>query len=524
MEAPDSPFTPDGQILERDQRLSDSMLWRAQRRYFDREGVRSWSTATVPHYVTANPAFAHSIAQVVFGFLRDQASSRATGEPFYIIELGAGSGRFGYLFLRALLDLLAQSTLKDVPIRYVMTDFTESNLAFWRAHPALRPFVSEGVLDFALYDAEQTRELVCRESGTTLRPGGLERPLIVLANYVFDGIPQDAFSFREGRLEEELLTLAGDAADPELSGLDPFSSLQLSYRGRPVGFDYYPEPEFNELLRAYAGALSGSTILFPVAGLRCVQRLAELSKHGLLMVSGDKGQVDLEELVGGGTPALTVHGSFSVSVNYHAFCEWFRKKGGEALRADHAQLGLQVLALLLGPATERAVETRLAYRQAFDGASSDDFFRFRQGVQAHYGVLQFEHLLSFIRLSRYDPRILRDCLPVLVGEVAGLSSPQRRELVRAVSRVWKNYFHIGETHDVAFDFATLLHLLGEQDAAIELFRASLELYGEDPRTHWNVAMCWFALGRPEDAARSLARAWEIHPGFMPEVGLMKKEG
>ena len=57
-----------------------------------------------------------------------------------IVELGAGSGRFAYLFLKALTELLAVSG-GDVRFRYVMTDFTETELRFWRGHSSLRPFV-----------------------------------------------------------------------------------------------------------------------------------------------------------------------------------------------------------------------------------------------------------------------------------------------------------------------------------------------------------------------------------------------
>lgn len=76
---------------------------------------------------------------MVFGWLRDCLAggddsagdtfpSLDPSQPVYIVELGCGSGRFGYLFLIKLLDMLGRSVLQDVAIKYIYTDFTEYHL------------------------------------------------------------------------------------------------------------------------------------------------------------------------------------------------------------------------------------------------------------------------------------------------------------------------------------------------------------------------------------------------------------
>ncbi|WP_437574853.1 hypothetical protein [Sorangium sp. So ce887] len=125
-------------------------------------GIDAWRATTVPHCVTNNPALAHAYAEVVLGSLRDgQAGSPALDrrEPVTIVELGAGNGRFAYLFLKAFTAMHRRSAVRDVRFRYVMTDVTETNVRYWRAHAKLRPFVEQGVLDSALLDVEEGREL-----------------------------------------------------------------------------------------------------------------------------------------------------------------------------------------------------------------------------------------------------------------------------------------------------------------------------------------------------------------------------
>ena len=47
-------------------------------------------------------------------------------------------------------------------ICYVMTDFTESNFAWWSGHPQLKPYFDSGQLDSAIFDAVV---VVGREAG-----------------------------------------------------------------------------------------------------------------------------------------------------------------------------------------------------------------------------------------------------------------------------------------------------------------------------------------------------------------------
>src|SRR5512133_2542965 len=102
-----------------------------------------------------------------------------------------------------------------------MTDVAPANLAFWREHSQLRPYFDAGVLDVALFDAEHDESLHLQISGETLEPDSARRPLVVIANYVFDGLSHDAWLVKDGVLHECRLTLTASncesiASDPAL--------------------------------------------------------------------------------------------------------------------------------------------------------------------------------------------------------------------------------------------------------------------------------------------------------------------
>jgi hydroxypyruvate reductase len=69
----------------------------------------------------------------------------------YIVELGAGSGKLGYLVVEGLLRYRAFfppfPESAGLPFRYVLTDISQRTIDGWLAHPCLREFLDLGVLD-----------------------------------------------------------------------------------------------------------------------------------------------------------------------------------------------------------------------------------------------------------------------------------------------------------------------------------------------------------------------------------------
>ncbi|MBV9281594.1 MAG: hypothetical protein JOZ41_16055, partial [Chloroflexi bacterium] len=317
-------------ILERDRRLSDSFLWSLQRRSYELQGVGAWKKEdAVPHFVTTNAFIATAYARVVLAWLRDwYAIGHSSGgeiagldlsRPVYVVELGSGPGRFAFLFLKNFARLHARSTVRRVPFRYVMTDLAERNLAFWREHPSLRPFVEAGVLDFAHFDAEQPHELTLELSGDVLAPGTVANPLVVLANYVFDTIRQDIFSVKGGELYEARVSVGSSQPEPDLDDPEILSRLKLSFEDFQTTPAYYGDADLDCILHEYQQRLPDVSFLFPSVALRCIRYLSDLSSGRMLLLTSDKGYEREEELIDQNGPGFGAHGgTFSLVVNYHA--------------------------------------------------------------------------------------------------------------------------------------------------------------------------------------------------------------
>ncbi|CAN0410465.1 unnamed protein product, partial [Phaeothamnion confervicola] len=176
-------------VLEDFTRCSESHLWKLMMSFYDRKGVESWSQGIVPHFITCNAFIGRSYANVLYGYLRDlaaacEASALDPSEPFYIIELGAGSGKFSFFMLKALQEMRETCPFPAQNFVYVMTDFTEQNFKFWVDHPSLRPFLESGQLEMAIFDAVNDSTIKLSRSGIVLAPGTVKNPVCIVANYL----------------------------------------------------------------------------------------------------------------------------------------------------------------------------------------------------------------------------------------------------------------------------------------------------------------------------------------------------
>jgi tetratricopeptide (TPR) repeat protein len=512
--------------LEQKRRLSQSILWKLQRNYFDRQGVEAWRTGTLPHHITSSPFIADAYARVLLGYLRDCASSVAVdandsstvlldrSQPVYIVELGSGHGRFGYLFLKKFLGVYLDSVLRDVPVKYVMTDFAESNLEHLREHSWLQPFVEQGFLDFARFDVEHDGELELVCSGEKLSPDTLRNPLVVIANYVFDSIPQDAFHVVGGQLYEMLVTVSSQQKEPDLDDPLMLARAEISYHNNIIEGDYYDDPEWNRILQDYRQRLPVASFLFPTAAMRCISNLDRLSNGRMLLLSADRGYHEDEAILEGqGLPTITMHGSFSMTVDYRIIGEYFKRRDGHMLHPAHPHESLNVSAFMLGDLSGGYTETRQAYAEAIEKFGPDDYFTLKSGIEQVYEALSLKQLLAFLRLSGWDYKRFLECLPALKNCLQGAPDIQKQELRRIVRQVWDVYLPIGEADDLAFELGTLLLEMEFYTEATEFLQHSVSLYGMEPGTAYNLAVCHYSLRQMETALEYVNQALEPDSEF-----------
>jgi tetratricopeptide (TPR) repeat protein len=496
--------------LEQDVTLSQSLVWKRQRDYYVRRGLGAWSEDNVPNYITNNPFTAEIYARIVCGFMCDclqidstNTSSVSPSTKFRILEFGAGPGKFAYLFLRQLTSQLRSQNISPDCFQYCMTDCSPSLLESWEKNEYLSTFLASGQLSFELLDlGEELRADFLRDRSA---------PLIAIANYVFDSLPQDAFAVKDGTILESVVTTS---VPEQLSNDTRLSNLEFSFSHIPVRPNRYAEPEWNDLLKHYSTAVPGATVLFPVAALQTIRKLRAFSDGRLIVLAADKGLVHESDLLSGdGEPHFEFHqpNCFSQTVNFDAIARDCQALAGEALLPDKHSSNLSLGAFVFGLSDRSS--TRKTYHETLAAFGVDDLFALMAWLRPHLTTASPAEFLAVLRLSRWDPAAFMELFPLLAGQLSSASGP-RHDLRDAVMKVWNNYFPITESDKaLAFNCGVILLQLGYFDEARGMFEQSQQILGPSAPNSYNLYLCALGRGRTKEAVELLRKVADLDPNF-----------
>lgn len=500
-------------VLERGVRLSQSMLWGLQTAAYCQFGPEAWGSKAVPFYITSNPYIARQYAYVVLGYLRDCFAPSAPtpidlSHPVYIFDLGAGTGRFAYLFLKTFLMLCKVLRKENLKIRYVMTDIARANIDYWMNHPFLQEFLNDGVLDFACYyHAEHNPSMQLRYSGATLNPETVKNPIVVIGNYFFDTIPQDLFKVQDGKLYEGRVSLSMDknSDTEELSPTDPgvIKHLNYSFDFAPIeNFDnYYGDyPELNKILKVYASRFENIPFQFPVGAFQTIRFFRELSKGRLLLLAGDQGRAS-EEQVQTTQLFIAKHSSFSISVNYHAIAMFFRHAGGMSLLTTYPEPIFVVITAALGGEKEQYPETGLAFRTHIDYFEPNDYYKMINYADKFWLEPTLESVLIILKLGDWDPVNFNTFFERIRRLLPQASLEEKERLVQVIYNIWDRFYPVNKSEGgFIMNLGVLLYDLERYPEAIAFFQRALNLGYEDEKVFQNIASSYTAL---QDAANAL---------------------
>ncbi|PHQ68900.1 MAG: hypothetical protein COB93_09465 [Sneathiella sp.] len=447
--------------------LSKSPIWEILQSYYKEMGVDAWQPNAVPNYVTTNPFIANSYAQVIDGFFQDYGRTKSGGsgsETHYIIELGAGSGRFAYRFLKHFFSKEQIALRKKMDIVYLMTDISDANIDFWRNHSELKPFIDQGVLDFAYFDvlAKDRIELVV--SGKRLKPESMEAPIAVIANYVIDSIPHDFFTIRNGKLYERLVNCEVKTAEPEIQKI--VKNTRLRYSDQPCSPNYYMDKNWNKILGEYCREATDMNLAMPVGGFLAIDRLCALTAGPVFLLSSDFGDSNIAAISDLPPRHVAQNGTFNLLVNYHALIRYAEINKGQAFVPDQAKFSLETVGILMNAGRKKPRQVASEFKRHINDFGPAEFFMMKKLAEKDFDTHDIGKILALLRLSRWDTKIFLGCAGSLLQQLPDIGPWVRQSVIDALLKVDEMYFRCDRTMDPAI--VILRHLLA-LDAREEAF-------------------------------------------------------
>jgi hypothetical protein len=525
-----------GLVIEEPVPLSRSILWRLNDSYYQDHGVTAWSSGDVPFNSTTSAVLGATFAALIAAYARDCAAGRCgpfdSAEPLYVVELGAGSGRFAW----HVLEHLRRLDTSSARVVYVLSDMVESNVAFCARHPRLRQPIAEGRADVAHYVAGSTQEIHLRHSGRSLAPGATANPVVGIANYLFCVIPQDLLVNVDGSLELELvgaeLAVEEGAAEPVPGTSEYLGAVRL----RP-GRASWPDPRTAEervrdsaILSAAAGMTApGARVLYPTAAVRSIDRLADFAGGRMLFLVAERAMVEPPPC-GVAPPGrlyspaallgMGVHGSsLSVPVDLRVIEIAIAQAGGIVLRPEAPPSRLELAALVTGlPAGDQPAALLAQARRSFDGARADDLFATVALAAASAKASEdvtLAAIISILRVAELDPFVFGLLFEALAREMPKASGPSLDRAVESLVGVAALDYPIGPNYDLVYGVVGLLTGAGRWNEALGCLVRAAEDFGPRAETSYNIAVCHLQLDEIGAAAAALDEALGLDPGYEP---------
>ncbi len=492
--------------LEKNCRLSRSVLWDLQKLAYAEFGPLAWGEKGVPFYLTSNPLIAKQFTACILAYLRDRLfaedpSTLDVNEPFYLFDLGAGSGRLGYLILKALIPAVKETLSSELSVCYVMTDMVQENLEFLKTHPYLQPFIASGNLDFAAYAHTTISPLELQISKRVLDETAVKNPIGLICTYYFDTVPQDLFKAHNGKLEEGLISLevngwsnrGGNRLSPEM-----IANLNARFSYAPVKTpeNYYAGmPAFNALLLRYLSLFDDTPFLFPVGGLESIHYFSRLSKGRMLLLAGDQGVSTEEQVREWGEPKIFKHASFSMAVSYHLLALYFQNLGGTALLTEFPSPKYVVMCGALGANPKRCPNLSWAFREEIGLLEPVEYFELTDLGHEELERLSLRQLILLVKLGNWDTVNFHLFFSALLEKLSGINQGEARFVKQAIYHVWENFYPVNRQEgDFVMNLGVLLFTMKEYEDALFFFLKAKEIAGERTDILKNIAHCYRMLG------------------------------
>ncbi len=496
-------------LIEKHKKFSESALWRLQREYFDQAGIDAWVNQ-VPFYITSNPFIATCYAKLVIAFIRDwiKKNPDAKNHPFYILELGTGSGRFSFFMLKILQELLQGLGLEEIQLVYIMSDFTKNNIKYWEDHPALKPYLEKGLVDFAIYDMESDRSITLFKKNIQLNTETLVNPLTVFANYIFDTVSHDSFAIREGKLYELLISLSTDDTNMKNNRPINMEKINTDYHINEIHGSYYHDPHLDAILETYKNTLKETSFLFPVGTFRAIKYLKKLAHDKLFIISTDKGYSTLETLDHLGHPSISFHGSFSMMVNFHAIAEYFKTSGGGAC-LQTTRKGIKTSVFSSGFDLKDMPETYMTIQERVEGYSPGDYFILHRRISDSFQECNLDTLASHMQMALWDPHIYLK-LTNRINAILGESDKETIDFMAAnMKNLAANYYYMPKSECILFEIGVFFHAIKNYQQALDYYKQAMPYVGEQFGLYYNMALCLHHSDAQEEALIYFKKALEL---------------
>ena len=510
--------------------LSKSILWEQMQKYYEQLGPDAWQEDIVPYQITSNKLLAHLYATLINSAIYDHICYQSQNtnnnvhskntdnpEPFYILELGAGHGKFSF-YVCKFLDFL--NLYNKFKIVYIVSDISQQNIDAWQKHPQLQKYINNQQLDFAKFNAETDQTIYLINSKKTIGKQSLNNPMFVIANYVFDTLAHDAFRCQDGQLFASTI----DLDNKNFS----FENFKYKYSHELIDDNYYNQKTYNLILLEYQNKLKNGSFLLPIGALQAIENIKNFSKQNTIFLVADKGNIDLADFLSIEDPNIAVHGSISFMVNFHALKTFFALTEGSSMITPNSYTDLQIACFIAKKNKHTNDLLTFTAKQALYDVNPQNLINLCYSNDSINHWNNLEQILAVLAISKWDPDLyydlsdqLLDFIEISIKEEQ-FNMEQEQAITYGLELIWEYFFKLEKNQDLPFALANTYYALEEFELALKFFQISAQEFGETVEVWHNIALCYYELENFTLARTYTQRALKINPRYLDAKKLLSE--
>lgn len=502
-------------VIQKMTRFDQSIIWSLLHRFYMEAGPEAWSNKIVPQRSTSNAFCADTYASIVASFFKELVAE-GNSQPPLIIELGGGSGRFCWQFLNRLFNYHFAGSNDCPAFTYLLTDGSTKNVENWKKKERFAPLVESGVLEFAQLLIES--DPVIRTEKGDLKPKDVaNRPVIIIANYLFDSIASNMVRVRDHQIEQVYVEAQSTTRDFLKKPITSFESVTERFESRPITGDPTGHSVIDAALRRYAKKPGDFHVVVPQICLEFVEKFLDRDTP-LLLLAGDLAYSDPSEFKLQSPLIFSTY--FAHYTNMHLFGELFGAYGGamQSQRHKDANFSCNLLSL---PGKKRwqdltlarTRETALTLLKDFNPYDAHEIIEM---IEGNAGEMSIRQVMALIRFSKFDPEVAAACIrPILFNIEQGEEDIDREQLYETFMEAFRAYLPDGS--DVIFDcgIAQIFIQLGYYVQALNLIEHTIREFGENAPRLYEKSLALYHLGDAARAEALMRAAANMDPHFLP---------
>lgn len=508
--------------------LSNSILWQRMHEYYSQMGTEVWEDEVVPQQITNNTHLANTYAKLIIAQIQDYISAHGQPDddsPFYVLEIGAGHGRLSFYLLENLRQAFSVFEWPKKWLKFIMTDISLKSLESWQKHHALKPFIEEGWLDIAVFNANRDHEIKLALSDQKINAKSITKPLFVICNYIFDTLIQDAFQVINHRLHQVELVIKNERQIEKGDIKDYFQDAKYEFKKHPISTNYYAEnPALNTILAAYEAECENAAFLMPLGAFQCIENLKKFTNGPLMFLVSDKGLTDKDLFEEDEDPDISFHGSVSMMVNFDALRRYTELCNGKCLLMGDKGADFQVASFVF-QADYKIPNTSYAFANSLSCFSPQDLFDICYiDDEPITDFRSLESIVNILNLAEWDPTIFYDCHEKMIEKLENedITFGVQHSILNGVERAWRYFFKLEKSQDLPFAIGSILYHMGFYEKAIEFYNHSLTFFGKDKDAYFNLALAYQALEDYEKAQEMINESLKIAPKDKMTVELQRE--